>query len=198
MIRLLLGLPLAGFITVALFMVMRFLVLPGDEGPPEAGDTVTINLARQDRDEDLNTRNRNKPDRPEQQDAPPPPPPMQVDARVDPADLAGNMGMPNFGVDVGNLDAPSDRTAIPLVTVPPIYPDRAASRGVEGWVLVEFDITPTGQAVDPRVIDYDPSTIFNRAAIKAIKKWKFKPKVVNGKPVAQFNKEYMLTFQLEK
>jgi len=197
MIRLLLGLPVAGVITVSLFLLMRYLVLV--EGAEQKEDELTtISITRPDRDEDVNRRDRNKPDRPEQAEAPPPPPPMQVNSRVDPATLAGNMAMPDFGVDVGSLDAPTDRTAIPLVTVPPIYPDRAASRGIEGWVVVEFDITPAGTVENPRVIDALPAKTFDRAALKAIRKWKFKPQIVNGQPVAQFNKEYQITFQLDK
>ena len=197
MIRLLLGLPVAGVITVSLFLLMRYLVLvEGAEQKDE--ELTTISITRPERDEDVNRRDRNKPDRPEQAEAPPPPPPMQVNSRVDPATLAGNMSMPDFGVDVGSLDAPTDRTAIPLVTVPPIYPDRAASRGIEGWVVVEFDITPAGTVENPRVIDALPQGTFDRAALKAIRKWKFKPQIVNGNPVAQFNKEYQITFQLDK
>ena len=176
---------------------MRYLVLVEYKEQDEV-KTAAIDITRPERDESLNTRDRNKPDRPEQADAPPPPPPMQVSSRVDAASLAGNMSLPDFGVEVGSLDAPTDRTAIPLVTVPPIYPDRAASRGTEGWVIVEFDITPAGTVENPRVIDALPQGTFDRAAMKAIKKWKFKPKIVNGQPVAQYNKEYQITFQLDK
>ena len=52
--------------------------------------------------------------------------------------------------------------------------------GTEGWVKLEFTITETGTVKDPRVIDSQPPRIFNREAIRAILKWKFKPRVVDG------------------
>jgi protein TonB len=61
-----------------------------------------------------------------------------------------------------------------------MYPRDAAMQGVEGWVKVEFTITEIGTVKDPRVIDADPPRIFNREALRAILKWKFKPRVVDG------------------
>ena len=52
--------------------------------------------------------------------------------------------------------------------------------GTEGWVEVEFTITEVGTVKDPKVIDAKPPRIFNREAIRAILKWKFKPRVVDG------------------
>jgi len=45
---------------------------------------------------------------------------------------------------------------------------------------VEFTITAIGTVQDPRVIDAEPARIFNREAIRAILKWKFKPRIVDG------------------
>ncbi|MBM4204369.1 MAG: energy transducer TonB [Gammaproteobacteria bacterium] len=73
--------------------------------------------------------------------------------------------------------------AVPLVTSPPEYPQRAISRGLEGWVIVEFSIDPLGRVFDPRVIEGQPAGIFDRAALKAIQRYKYKPKVLNGEGV---------------
>jgi protein TonB len=101
-------------------------------------------------------------------------------------------------LDIPNLDVPLvggegmflgnfqqvDRTAegdiIPVVVIRPMYPREAAIAGVEGWVQVEFTITEVGTVKDPRVINAEPARIFNREAIRAILKWKFKPRVVEG------------------
>jgi protein TonB len=61
-----------------------------------------------------------------------------------------------------------------------MYPRDAAISGIEGWVNVEFTITEVGTVKNPRVIDAEPGRIFNREAIRAILKWKFKPRVVEG------------------
>jgi protein TonB len=72
---------------------------------------------------------------------------------------------------------------IPLVRIPPRYPRSASRRGLEGVVTVSFTITKDGQVRSPVVIKAKPENIFDSAALKAILKWKFKPKVVDGKPV---------------
>jgi protein TonB len=69
---------------------------------------------------------------------------------------------------------------VPVVVIRPMYPREAAMSGIEGWVKVEFTITETGTVENPEVIDSDPPRVFNREAIRAILKWKFKPRVVDG------------------
>ncbi len=194
--RLILGLPVAGAITIALFLLMRYLILPDGSVIEEPDDSAKINITRPERDEATQLRDRNKPDRPVKKAAPPPPPPMQIDARVKPLRSGANMAMPNFGLNLGALGAPSDRSATPLVQIPPIYPARAQSRGTEGWVLIEFDITPAGAVVNPVVVDADPANVFNSAALRAIRRWKYKPKIVDSKPVEQYGKEQLITFQI--
>ncbi len=192
--RLILGLPVAGAITIALFLLMRYLILPAGDIIEEPEDSAKISITRPNRDELTRNRDRNKPDRPEQREAPPPPPPMQIDTRVNP-NSRSNMAMPDFsGLNLGDLQAPSDRSATPLVQVPPIYPARAQARGTEGWVLIEFNITPSGAVVDPFVIDSDPRGVFDSAALRAIRRWKYRPKIIDSKPVAQFGKEQLITF----
>ncbi|MBT4836222.1 MAG: energy transducer TonB [Methylococcales bacterium] len=89
-----------------------------------------------------------------------------------------------------------DEEVIPLVRIAPRYPRNAARRGIEGWVKVKITINKLGQVIDAKVIDAQPKRIFNRAAIKAIKKWKFRPKVVNGKAVPRIATQKM-KFELQ-
>jgi protein TonB len=49
---------------------------------------------------------------------------------------------------------------------------------------------------DPKVIAYEPSTIFNKAALKAVSQWKYNPKIVNGKPVEQPGMRIALPFRI--
>lgn len=74
---------------------------------------------------------------------------------------------------------------VPLVRVKPNYPARAASRHIEGWVKIEFTVSPAGSVANARVIGASPPGIFDEAALDAIKKWKFKPKIENGAAVVQ-------------
>ena len=91
----------------------------------------------------------------------------------------------------------SDADVIPLVRVLPQYPPRASSRGIEGWVVVEFTITAAGTVQDPTVIDADPPGIFNRAMLRAIRKWKYKPKIVDGIAVERTGVRVRQNFELE-
>jgi protein TonB len=79
----------------------------------------------------------------------------------------------------------SDQSEIPIVRVEPVYPQRALERGIEGWVEVEFTVTEVGSISEPTILRSHPSGIFNRAALRAIERWKYEPKVVDGQPVSR-------------
>ena len=63
---------------------------------------------------------------------------------------------------------------MPAVQVEPLYPEKARARNIEGWVKLSFDVDESGMTRNITVIDAEPKNIFNRAAIRAIKKWKYK------------------------
>ena len=198
------ALPAAVAVTVALFWLMNYLITHGMEAITEDDQGATIEFTRVERDESINKKDRELPDRPDKPDTPPPPPPMSATESLRPD--AGGVGMnaPNLQADLNlggaSLEAPQDGQAIPLVRVPPQYPQRAASRGIEGWVQMEFTISPTG-TVDPdsiMVIAAEPENIFNRAARRALSRWKYKPKVVDGRPQPQFGQQVVITFELDQ
>jgi protein TonB len=96
------------------------------------------------------------------------------------------------------MTAGSDRDVIPLVRINPDYPPRALSRGLEGWVQVQFTITATGTVKDPVVVDAMPKNIFDDAALKAIARWRYNPKVENGVAVERVGVQTRIVFQLEQ
>jgi protein TonB len=95
------------------------------------------------------------------------------------------------------MSAGSDRDTIPLVRIPPDYPPRALSRGLEGWVQVRFTITPTGTVADAVVVNAEPKNIFDDAALKAIARWRYNPKVEGGVAVERVGVETVIRFQLD-
>lgn len=107
-----------------------------------------------------------------------------------------NMGS---GVEMQGVDLSltSDGEYLPLVRMEPAYPRRAAERGIEGWVTVEFTVTEDGTVADPFVLEAEPEKIFNRAAIKAVLRFKYKPKVVNGVAQAVEGVRTRFTFQMD-
>ncbi len=67
----------------------------------------------------------------------------------------------------------------------------------KGYVIVEFTVTKTGAVRNPRVVEYDPSTIFNKAALAAALKFKYKPRIVNGEAIEVHGVLNKITFKLE-
>ena len=90
----------------------------------------------------------------------------------------------------------ADGNFLPIVTVAPEYPRRMASRGIEGWVLLAFTVDELGRVVDPRVVEAQPQSGFNKAALNAITRFKFKPQVVNGTAIAVPGVQQRIVFQL--
>jgi len=81
----------------------------------------------------------------------------------------------------------------------PCYFAMDATRpGVEGWVQVQFTITATGTVKDPVVVDAMPKSIFDDAALKAIARWRYNPKVENGTAVERVGVQTRIVFQLEQ
>ncbi len=72
---------------------------------------------------------------------------------------------------------------LPLKLVTPEYPAIALSKGVEGWVEVEFTIDITGAIVNPQIIAHSPSRIFDRSVLSALKKSSYRPQLFDGQPI---------------
>lgn len=84
----------------------------------------------------------------------------------------------------------------PLSRVRPVYPARATQRGLEGYVILEFTVTKSGSVRDVIVIE-STSSVFERSAINAVEKFKYRPRVVSGDPVDVTGVQIKLSFALE-
>lgn len=107
----------------------------------------------------------------------------------------------NLGMGTGG-NFSGDGEYMPIVAVAPEYPRRAASRGIEGFVTVEFTVTTNGSTRDVEVVDAvdtegRETSIFNRAAIRAAERFKFRPRVIDGEPVEVAGVSYRFVFELE-
>lgn len=148
-----------------------------------------------------------KPEKPVEQEAPPELPEPEFEAPTVSGD-ALNMSAPveKAGIDTGgNSLAFSEGEYLPIVKVPPEYPSTALSRGIEGYCTVVYTVTETGTTRDPQPIadqcvtkDGKPTTVFNRASVKAALKFKYKPKVVDGKPVEVPGVKNRFTYEMQK
>lgn len=81
---------------------------------------------------------------------------------------------------------PTASDALERVAAPdPVYPPDALRNGVEGRVELAFTVTETGSVRDIEIVEARPSGVFDAAATQALAQWRFRPRLVNGQPVAQ-------------
>jgi protein TonB len=136
------------------------------------------------------------PQRPPVPEMPPLPPQLPIVNPWQAVGLAPEFDFPELGPPLPGGDGLFDDTfqlpggaaegdIVPVVIISPVYPREALIGSIEGWVGVEFMIAANGTVRDARVVDAEPARIFDREAIRAIVKWKFKPRVVDGVPVAR-------------
>lgn len=141
------------------------------------------------------------PEKPPQPDEPPPePPPPSMDDVTPEAQTMSVSAAPvntNISLNASGFGlAPSDGEYLPIVKVQPVYPRRALSRGVEGYVIVEFTVTKQGTTKDIIVVE-SSSSMFDNAAMKAAAKFKYKPRVVDGQPIEVPGVQNKITFEIE-
>lgn len=188
---------LAAGVTIGLFLVMKVLVTGQEYAIEEELASIGIDFVRVERDEESQTKDRalKRPSKVEPEEPPPPPKLTQPNRpNVDKASMSADMGA--FNLAGLNLNAPVDGDTLAIVRVLPRYPSRALSRGIEGWVLLEFAIDELGLAVNPVVIESEPSGIFDRAATSAVKRWKYRPMIEDGRPRIRPGVRQLISFEI--
>jgi len=128
---------------------------------------------------------------------------MDTDAEVGSIDIGMqqqnmmDVSVGGFGVGAKLGDyGMSDAEYMPIVRVVPLYPRQAAVLGLEGYVIVSFTVTTTGTVRDCVVIE-STNAIFNRAAVQAAMKFKYKPRIIDSVPVEVHDVQTKLTFLFE-
>lgn len=131
----------------------------------------------------------------------PPPPPLPL-AFVTPSntELAVDFTPPANPTEVGPHGGhqQADSNALPIVKIAPQYPRRAASRGIEGFVDLQFDISTAGYPINIQVVQSQPSGMFDAAAKRALARWKYRPKHIDGNAVVQQGINTRIRFTLEQ
>ena len=97
-------------------------------------------------------------------------------------DVSFSVDMPDIEIDMGGIQIARELT--PLVRIPADYPISALAKGIEGFVEIRFTVTEMGTVADPEVLRSDPPGVFDRAARRAVLKWKYQPQMVDGQPTA--------------
>ncbi|MEZ9953264.1 energy transducer TonB [Vibrio splendidus] len=206
MIRLFVALPLAGALGLALFSFMAWMVDNGHQRSPDNSETLSFNMVMVEQEQEVQRRQRAVPEKPEIPEPPPEAKTSQSQAEVTPLNSMSSLPSLDLNTSVDGLainaptfsDFGSNQQAMPLYRVEPRYPAKALKRGAEGHVIMSFTIDETGRPVDIQVTDANPRRMFEREAMRALKKWKYQPKVVDGKAIAQVGQTVKLEFKLAK
>ena len=187
---------LGSAVTFSLLFLMQHLISMGEEvvTPSQKGPPIRIVEAK--RDEEIKTR-RVLPDPPDEIQPPP---------RIEHKELDGRTEGPVVQIAgphpvIGPVNQPLKRYAqsgnlLPIVAVAPAYPARALARHLEGYVVVEYTVTVTGGVRDAFVVASSHS-VFDRPALEAAYKFKYKPRVVAGQPVETPGVQRKFSFVLE-
>ncbi len=88
--------------------------------------------------------------------------------------------------------------AVPLVRIEPRYPPKALREGKEGWVKLRFTIAADGTTKDIEVLDAKPRRLFEAEARRALARWQYQPRMVDGRAVEQPGEQVQLDFVLER
>lgn len=186
-------------VTLSLLFIMQILIASGEEALVKPRERAVLDFVRVRRNENVNTQDitPDKPPKPPQ--VPPEIPPQDMDS-VDPNAPTINIPPPSIAqnLDIGGPGGMNiaEGDYLPIVRVAPVYPARAQSRGLEGYVDMTFTVTATGSVIDP-IVAFSTSRLFERAATRAVLKFKYKPRVVDGIPVDVPGVKTRITFRME-
>jgi protein TonB len=203
------ALLLGGPVTFSLFLLMANLISqPAKLG--ESSESRVIDFSRNSSFNKVQTKTRSLPKAPPKPQEAPKMPKIAVKAQTNTPTPQLAMNVPIMANSLSLGDGPylggatagasgnGDRGVMPLVRIEPQYPRKAAMSGKQGWVRLTFDVNPAGGVENVDIVQASPPRLFNQAAKRALLKWKYQPKLVEGKPVAMRGLKVQLDFKLSR
>ena len=192
---------LAITMTFLLFWGMQALIAGGNDVMTEPAKGNVLDFIRLKQEEAVVKKER-KPQKPAK---PKEPPPQMTPPQMQQANPNANAVKSSFAADIqegsglsGGLSLDSgDGDYLPIVKVAAVYPRRAQSRGIEGFVIVEFVVTKNGAVSQAIVVKAEPEGVFDRAALDAVAKFKYKPRVVDGVAMEVAGVQNRITFEID-
>ena len=184
--RLLISSFLAIGISLAIFIGMEIMTSSKNIKASEKKQTPHLIYLRENKDTKVNEKKRitpkkPEPQKPEKMELKKPKLDMKIEknVKIQPI-MAKNIDLSSItslngaqiNVNVGLIDA---NTLMTISRVYPKYPRRAKFKRKEGFVQLQFQIDANGHVKNPMVIKAEPIGLFEESAIKAIKRWRFKP-----------------------
>jgi protein TonB len=177
-------------VTFAIFFIIQALISQASELNKSK---KAPNFIRIKQDDSLQERKRTIPDKPPTPKRPPQPQ-VELDVSKPPPTANLDFDMPDFslptdfsGAFMGNLESMGTGTSqlIPIVKVAPRCPREAQISGIDGSVTLVLNVNSNGRVSSIQVKSAKPTRVFNSEAIKAVKRWQFKPKTIDGIAVDQ-------------
>jgi protein TonB len=198
-IRWILFTPLAALLTVGLFLAMQALISKEFQ-PQDKSETASFEI--NPKVEDIKTIERETQiDEIKKVDTPPPPPQIERAKAEKPTEKIATIegAIPEFEaprIDLSDVKITvSDRDAQPLVRIPPQFPSRFLNGDNSGYCKVRFDVSPEGQPFNVQAT-ICTSNQLKSATIKSVQKWKYNPKMVDGRPASRTGVESKIRFDL--
>lgn len=205
MARYFLAVPIALLFVLILFSFMAWMVDSEHHNESPYSKTMSFTMFMTENEQDIRRRQRSQPKQPKMPQVPKPSAisegnnnVIRLNAIAQPTlaldtDISGvAISAPVLGAFIAN------QQALPLYRIEPNYPMKALKRQIEGYVIMKFTIGPTGKPIDIEVVEAEPKRLFEREARKALRKWKYQPKIMDGRAIAQPNQKIKLEFQIAK
>lgn len=200
--RILIGVLVGFGITLFLFWLMQYMIETADRTLDEGSRGSLVDFVRIQRDETIQRRQLKPKKPPPPESAPPQPPTPQLENLDPTAEKIAISAVPvqteiemsgGFSLGVGEGDY------LPIVKVAPIYPQRALSRGIQGFCVVQYTVTRQGTIREPFVIESQcTSSLFHRASLQAALKFKYKPRVIDGEAVEVPGVQNKFTYEIQE
>jgi len=189
---------IGGAATFSIFVLMHHLISNDDIHIPVVEPMTFISSVYEEKDESLNT---------DRKEIKPPPevitPPDRIVEPIVTSEVIGIGLIDEIGLTIEPVGNDSKITgfgqtsdARPIVRIDPEYPPVASRDGIEGWVELSFSIDESGAVQNVNVTDSEPKRIFDRAAKRALQRWKYQPKREQGKTVVQEGLSVILEFKM--
>ena len=183
-----------------MFALLITLIKTSEVPVSKSGALNLVDFIREKKDPNLRLEDI-KPEPPPKPAEPPPPAQLKIETMSPSGEnftIADQPITDSFAIKPGLGIGEGDGEYLPIYRVPPQYPRKALFDRTEGWVVVEFTIDTKGQVKNARVVDAKPKGVFDKAALEAVKRFRFKPRSLAGTPIEVQGVRNRIRFKLKK
>ena len=191
--ELLLTVTLSFVFTFSVFYLIQSLISRSADLDNDKDKINYIEFIRIKQNDNIEERTRTLPEKPPKPKRPPQPE-VEIDETKPPPMQNIDIDIPDFALptdfkgaflgDVSNLGSGTSQL-IPLVKIAPRCPPEAAINGIDGSVVLNLLVNEKGKVVNVKLVSAKPARIFNKEASRAVRRWQFKPKTIDGVAVSQ-------------